>query len=208
MKDALDILGNIPVTKETIASLYPDISGTNQKVASLEHSGKLLRLKRGLYIVNPVWSGKRISEELVANHLYTPSYVSMLTALSWYGLIPERVYLIQSMTLKHSRVFENALGRFSYTSVSRDYFPIGIRKVETKEASFLIASPEKALCDLICSTSGVNLRYQKEAQAYLEEDMRFDMDEFSQFDTDILRQCANVGKKKQTIETIIKLLER
>jgi predicted transcriptional regulator of viral defense system len=96
MKDALDILGNIPVTKETIASLYPDISGTNQKVASLEHSGKLLRLKRGLYIVNPVWSGKRISEELVANHLYTPSYVSMLTALSWYGLIPERVYLIQA----------------------------------------------------------------------------------------------------------------
>ena len=208
MKDALDILGNIPVTKETIASLYPDISGTNQKVASLEHSGKLLRLKRGLYIINPVWSGKRISEELVANHLYTPSYVSMLTALSWYGLIPERVYLIQSMTLKHSRVFENALGRFSYTSVSRDYFPIGIRKVETKEASFLIASPEKALCDLICSTPGVNLRYQKEAQAYLEEDMRFDMDEFSQFDTDILRQCANVGKKKQTIETIIKLLGR
>ena len=208
MKDVLDILGNVPVTKETIASLYPDVSGANQKVSSLEHSGKLLRLKRGLYIVNPAWSGKRISNELVANHLYTPSYVSMLTALRWYGLIPERVYLIQSMTLKHSRVFENALGRFSYISVSRDYFSIGIRQEETEEASFLIASPEKALCDFVCATPGITLRYQKEAQAFLEEDMRFDMDLFSNFNTDILRQCAAVGKKKQTVETIIKLLER
>ena len=208
MKDVLDILGNVPATKETVASLYPGVSGSNQKVASMERGGKLLRLKRGLYIVNPAMSGKPISLELIANHLYSPSYVSMLTALSWYGLIPERVYLIQSMTLKHSRVFENAFGRFSYINVSRDYFPIGIRHVEAEVASFLIASPEKALCDYICSTPGINLRYQKEAEAFLEEDMRFDMDLFSQFNADILRQCADVGKKKQTIETIIKLLGR
>ena len=208
VKDVLDILGNVPVSKETIASLYPGVSGSNQKVSALEHSGKLLRLKRGLYIVNPAWSGKRVSYALVANHLYSPSYVSMHAALSWYGLIPERVYLVHSMTLKHSRLFKNELGWFSYINVSRDYFPIGIRQVETEDASFLIASPEKALCDLICSTSGVNLRYKKEAQAFLEEDMRIDMDDFSQFDIGILQQCANVGKKKQSIETIIKLLRK
>ncbi len=206
MKDVLDILGNLPITKDTIASLYPGVSGSNQKVASLEHSGKLLRLKRGLYIVNPAWSGKRICNELVANHLYSPSYVSMHTALRWYGLIPEHVYLVQSMTLKHSRVFENALGRFSYIGVDRDYFPIGLRQEEAEGTNFIIASPEKALCDLICATPGVNLRYQKEAQAFLEEDMRFDMDAFSQFNASILHQCADAGKKAQTIRTIIKLL--
>lgn len=206
MKDVLDILGNIPVTKGTIASLYPDVAGSNQKVSSLERSGKLLRLKRGLYIVNPEWSGKSVSNELVANHLYTPSYVSMHTALRWYGLIPERVHLIQSMTIKHSRMFENALGRFSYTCVGRDYFPIGLRQGETEGATFIIASPEKALCDLICSTSGVFLRYQKQALAFLEEDLRFDMDALSQFDAGILQQCADAGKKTQSIETIIKLL--
>ena len=206
MKDVLDILGNVPVTKETIASLYPDISGTSQKVSSLEHSGKLLRLKRGLYVVNPAWSGRRISSELVANHLYSPSYVSMHTALRWYGLIPEQVYLVQSMTLKHSRVFENALGRFSYIGVDREYFPVGLRQEETEGTTFVIASPEKALCDLIRYTSGVNLRYQKEAQAFLEEDLRLDMDAFGQFNADIFRQCADVGKKTQSIETLIKLL--
>ena len=208
MKDVLDIVGNVPVTKETIASLYPDVSSSNQKVSSLEHSGKLLRLKRGLYIVNPAWSGRRISRELVANHMYSPSYVSMHTALRWYGLIPERVYLVQSMTLKHSRVFENSLGTFSYIGVDRDYFPIGLRQEETEGTSFIMASPEKALCDLVCYTSGINLRYQKEAQAFLEEDLRLDIDAFRRFNANILRQCADAGKKTQSIETLLKLLER
>ncbi|MBQ9475309.1 MAG: hypothetical protein IJU69_03535 [Bacteroidales bacterium] len=206
MKDVLDILGNIPVSKETIATLYPAVSASNQKVSSLEHSGKLLRLKRGLYIVNPACSGRRISIELVANHLYSPSYVSMHTALRLYGLIPEQVHLVQSMTLKHSREFENALGKFSYTGVGRDYFPIGLRQEETEGTTFIIASPEKALCDLICHTSGLNLRYQKEAKVFLEEDLRLDMDAFGQFNADIFRQCANAGKKAQSIDTIIKLL--
>ena len=103
-------------------------------------------------------------------------------------------------------MFENALGRFSYTCVGRDYFPIGLRQGETEGATFIIASPEKALCDLICSTSGVFLRYQKQALAFLEEDLRFDMDALSQFDAGILQQCADTGKKTQSIETIIKLL--
>jgi predicted transcriptional regulator of viral defense system len=197
VKDVLDILGNVPVTTAAIASLYPGLSGVNQKVSSLERSGKLLRLKRGLYIVNPDRSGKRVCEELVANHLYSPSYVSMHRALWWYGLIPERVYLIHSMTLKHSRVFENSLGRFTYTGVDRDYFSIGLRHEETEDGSFIIATPEKALCDLICYTPRVNLRYKKEAQVFLEEDMRFDMDDFSHFNVDILRQCAHPGNTRR-----------
>ena len=112
------------------------------------------------------------------------------------------------MTLKHSRVFENSIGRFSYIGVGRDYFPIGLRQEEAEGTSFIIASPEKALCDLICYTPGVNLRYQKEAQAFLEEDLRLDMDAFCQFNAKILHQCAEAGKKTQSIETIIKLLER
>ena len=53
MKNVLDILGSVPVTSATIASLYPEISGANQKVSALEQNGKIIRLKRGLYVVNP-----------------------------------------------------------------------------------------------------------------------------------------------------------
>ena len=181
MKDILDILGNVPVTKETVASLYPNLSGANQKVAALEHSGKLLRLKRGLYVVNPAWSGKRVSSYLVANHLYSPSYISMHSALRWYGLIPERV---------------------------RDYFAIGLRQEESDGSNFIVASPEKALCDLICYTPGINLRYIKEAQAFLEEYMRIDLDDIKDFNTDIIKQCAATGKKTMSLETIIKLIRQ
>lgn len=207
MKDILDTLGNVPVTKETIASLYPTISGVNQKVAALEHSGKIIRLKRGLYVVNPNWSEKRINLELVANHIYSPSYVSLQTALRTYGLIPERVARIQSMTLKHSRRFDNQLGIFDYTYVTRDYFPIGIRREQTPEGSFLIACPEKALCDLVISTAGVNLRYVSQARTFLEDDLRLNMDAFGNFDKNIFIQCAKAGKKSRSIETIVKLLE-
>ena len=206
VKDVLDILGSVPVTSATIASLYPEISGANQKVSALEQSGKIIRLKRGLYVVNPEWSGKRVSMELVANHLYSPSYVSMHTALRWYGLIPEHVFLTQSMSIKHSRRFENSLGKFDYIGVDRNWFSIGLRHEDLDEGSFIIACPEKALCDLICATPGVNLRYKKDAQRFLEEDLRLDMDAFRQFDVEILRQCSAMGKKTQSIETIIKLL--
>ena len=208
MKNVLDILGNIPVSTATIASLFPEVSGGSQKVSALERTGKLIRLKRGLYIMNPSWSGKRINMNLVANHLYTPSYVSMHYALRWYGLIPEQVFLVQSMSLKHTRKFENSLGTFVYTQVDRDYFHIGLRQEQTEDASFIIASPEKALCDLIASTAGLNLRYLGETQAFLEEDLRLDMDAFSSFDPEILRQCAAAGKKPRSIETIIKLLQQ
>ncbi len=208
MKNALYDFGNTPVTTSAIASLYPKISGVNQKVSALENVGNIIRLKRGLYVVNPDISGRRISTELVANHLYAPSYVSKLSALRWYGLIPERVAMTQSMTVKHSRRFVNTIGIFEYTGVKREYFHIGLRHIEADGTGFIIAGPEKALCDLIITTSGVNLRYRDEAVAYLEDNLRLDMEAFSAFDTAILKQCAQFGKKAGSIKTIIKLLER
>lgn len=208
MKNVLNILGNTPVSSSAIASLYPKISGCNQKVSALEDDGEIIRLKRGLYVVSPEVSGKRISIELAANHIYSPSYVSMLSALRWYGLIPERVVTIQSMTVKHSRDFVNQLGSFEYTFIERDVFPIGLRNETVEGASFIIASPEKALCDLIANTPGVNLRYLSEAQDYLQDDLRLDMDAIKDFDLDILRQYAGCGKKGSSIDTVIRFLER
>ena len=52
--------------------------------------------------------------------------------------------------------------------------------------AFLIASPEKALCDLIANSSQVNLRYMKDVETYLEQDIRMDMDEFNKMDKTIV----------------------
>ena len=89
----LNNIGNVPVTTSVIASLFPELKSPEKKVVWFEKQGYIIRLKRGLYVLNPELSGKMLSTELIANHLYAPSYISMSSALRYYGLIPEAVYM-------------------------------------------------------------------------------------------------------------------
>lgn len=208
MNRLLNAIGNVPITTSVIESLYPELRSPDKKVVWLEKQGYIIRLKRGLYVVNPEHTGKTLSSELIANHLYTPSYVSMSTALRYYGLIPEAVYVNQSMTVKHSRSFQTPIGNYDYKYISRDAFSVGVRSVNMGDYAFLIASPEKALCDLIANSSKVNLRYLKDVEIYLEQDIRMDMDEFYKFDASILGNYSKVGKKADSIATVLKFLRR
>lgn len=208
MNSPLEQLENIPVSAATLASLFPDVKAGNQKLRLLERDKQVIRLKRGLYVCSPNVTGISLSTELIANHLYTPSYVSMSSALRYHGLIPEEVYLMQSMTLKHSRNFNTPIGRYEYTHVSKDTFPIGLSNIRKAKHAFVIATPEKALCDLIANSSGVNLRYPKDAAVYLEEDIRMDMSDFKQMNPAIFKAYAKVGKKADSIRTLLKLLEQ
>lgn len=208
MKNPLIQFGNVPVDFAAVASLFPEIKCKHNKVSALEKKGDLIRLKQGLFVLHPNLTGQLLSTELVANYIYGPSYISLQYALRFYGLIPERVYTVTSMTTRHSRVFCNSLGRFEYVHVDEKAFPIGVRAVTMDNATFLIASPEKALCDLIANISHLNLRYRKEILVWLEEDIRFDMDELFHFDTNILKAYAKVGKKKNMINQIVKIIEQ
>lgn len=200
--------GNIPITSSIIESLYDDLKSTDKKVLRLEKQGYIIRLKRGLYVVNPKYSGVTLSSELIANHLYAPSYISMSSALRYYGLIPETVYTNQSMTIKHARKFPTPIGNFDYKYISKETFRIGVRSVRRDGYAFLIASPEKALCDLVANSTKVNLRYQKEVEIYLEEDIRMDMDEFNKLDPSIFEEYIKVGKKADSIKTILNFLRK
>ena len=204
----LEHIGNIPVSTQTVASLFPALEAGNQKVRNLEAAGKIIRLKKGLYVVDPKVSRVALSTEIIANHLYAPSYVSMQTALRYYGLIPEAVYTTQSMTLKHTRSFDTPLGRYEYKMISREAFPIGITSVNKKNYAFLMATPEKALCDLIANSSKVNLRYLKDVETYINEDIRMDMEDLVNMDVSILERYAQSGKKANSIETLIKYLKK
>ena len=208
MKSPLEQLGNIPVTAATLESLFPNIKGGNQKIRLLERDKQIIRLKRGLYVCSSEVTGVALSTELIANHLYTPSYVSMSSALRYYGLIPEEVFVMQSMTLKHSRDFDTPVGRFEYTRISKDAFSVGLTSIRKTEYAFVIATPEKALCDLVANSPGVNLRYPKDSALYLEEDIRMELSDFIQMDSAIFEAYAEVGKKADSIRTLLKLLKR
>ena len=85
---------------------------------------------------NPEITGKILSTEVIANHLYAPSYVSMSSALRYYGLIPETVYTKQSMTLKHSRDFEMCIRDRKY--VENIQKPLALKEKPNSEKRVVI----------------------------------------------------------------------
>ena len=98
--------------------------------------------------------------------------------------------MTQSMTQKHSRSFDTPFGRFEYKNMSRESFSIGITSINMQSYAFLMATPEKALCDLIANSPKVNLRYLKDVENYLQEDIRMEMDDFRNMDISIFDICG------------------
>lgn len=119
----------------------------------LKKSGKILELKRGLYAFSEPWRKAVLHGPVVANLLYHPSYISGLWALSWYGIIPEKVVLTTSITTRPTRVFENSFGQFSYRTIKQELFS-GWNRITLSGAQVQIASPEKALADYLYLESG------------------------------------------------------
>lgn len=132
-----------------IAAFFPEVKKENISVylSRWEKSGKLARLRKGVYEL--IYPDKRVIPDLyIANKLYFPSYVSMETALSRYGLIPEIAMECVSLTAKTSRKFTNEYGSFVYHSVQPEAFN-GYRTEDHGGFEILIAVPEKALVDYL-----------------------------------------------------------
>jgi len=110
-------------------------------------SGKLMRIRRGVYeLIYP--RRHSVPDLFIANKLYSPSYISMETALSRYGLIPEVAMECISITVKTSRMFKNEYGSFVYHSVQPEAFT-GYRTENNNGFEVLIAEPEKAVVDYL-----------------------------------------------------------
>mgnify|MGYP003412138730 FL=1 len=200
-------IGNIPFDINVLSSLFPGCRHITEKARALVDSGKIIRLKKGLYIASEQESGKPFNRFLISNHIYGPSYVSQSSALRHYGLIPERVHAVQAVTTKHSRDFETSIGFFRYTGCSDEYFHIGLKIMFERGVNFLIASSEKALCDLINFSKGVSLRFVKDVRTFLEDDIRFDTDALADLDIEIIRRCAQHSRRQNSIENLIKYIQ-
>jgi hypothetical protein len=145
------------------------------KITALLGQGVLIRIKKGIYVFGDHHRRHPFSREILANMIYGPSCVSLETALHYYGLIPERVEAMTSVTDGRSRRFFTPVGLFIYHSVPMKAYHIGIDQVELESGrSFLIATPEKALADKIQADRGAAILSQKEMRIYLLDNLRID----------------------------------
>ncbi len=200
-------LGGVPVTHGTLLSLLKEYSSPNDKILRLIAEGWLIPIKRGLYAVAPERTAVPISMPLVANLLYGPSYVSLDYALHYYGLIPERVVEVTSMTTRRGKMYDLSIGRFAYTHSPQSLYPVGIERIANADKScFLMASPEKALCDKLLFTRKLNIVSAKGLAELLFDDLRIDEEFLARFDEKVIEGCMQSGLKVKMLQALLRLV--
>lgn len=143
------------------------------KVTHLLKQGVIQRVKKGIYVKGPDYGDVPYSPELLSNLIYGPSYVSLEWALQYYGFIPEQVHMITAVTLGSSKRFQTPVGYFTYHHVPTSGYNQGYERISIDDKrSFLMATPEKALVDLIKRSHGVQIRKLADLEAFLLEDLR------------------------------------
>jgi len=136
----------ICISKSRIESEFENFNFNN--ISRWINKNLLIRLRNGLYAF-PEYLEESNIRYYLANRIYRPSYVSLQSALSYYGLIPEAVIQIKSITSLKTNAFENRFGIFTYNTIKPDYFFGYQQKALNSDFTFLIAEPEKAILDLL-----------------------------------------------------------
>jgi predicted transcriptional regulator of viral defense system len=196
----LKLVGNEPIFE----SSFLLAGNVNPKLIRIQLSrwaktGKIYQLRRGLYSIAPPYQKRQPHPFLVANHLQKASYVSLQSALSFYGLIPEVVNITTSVSTGRPERLETPLGTYEFRHIKTELL-FGYQMIELGEQSALLATPEKALLDLIYLQPGGN------SMAYLKE-LRLQNTE--KLDKDLLRKQSekfNTPKLQNAVKGILQLM--
>jgi len=188
--------------------LGPYVSNVNAKISYMVKKGELIRLKKGVYAFGEEYRSAPIDMISIANILYAPSYVSFEYALSYYGLIPERVYEVTSATMRMKKEFDTPIGRFTYRSVPIKAYAMGVDWIyDDINGGKLIATAEKALCDKIRSDRGIGRLSQSKLETYLAYDLRIDMDLLYALDAGLISAIA-AAYRSSNLQNLAKLINK
>ena len=161
------------------------------KISDLLEKGVIVRVKKGLYVFSEAYRRRPVTREILANLIYGPSYISLEYALHYHGLIPERAETLTSVACGRSRAFHTPIGTFSYRRIPDRSFQTGMDRVELDNGrSFLIATPEKALADMVVGDHGAGIQTQTELRDYLLDSLRIDPAGLQELDPERLLDIA------------------
>ena len=162
---------------------------------------KIVQLRRGLYTLAPPYQTERPHSYVIANHLVQGSYISLHIALSHYDLIPEHVAVVTSVTTNRPSSWQNPYGHFSYQHIQPAlFFGFVYRQVTQTQWAFM-ATPEKALLDLIYLTP------HADSAAYLYALRLQNLDQLNTQRLTTYVERANKPKLKRALTHILALVE-
>lgn len=197
---------NIVDYQQVVSMLY-GYAKPRDRIGVLLEKGDLVRVRKGLYVLGERYRRSPVVREQLANRVYGPSYVSLDYALSHYGLIPERVEEVTSVTLGKARRFETPFGRFTYRPLPVSRYQPGIVLGGSAPTRFLIASPEKALIDKVWCDKRFKPARQADYAAYLIDDLRMEPSRLAELDQAMLAEIsAAFGSRRITM--LVRALRR
>lgn len=190
------------VTTSMLKEKYKDYANSLDKIKREVKNENIVRLNRGLYETN-----SNANPMFLASAIHSPSYLSFEFALSYYGLIPERVVAITSASLlnRKNKTYINKFGRFEYSDIPPEAFSEGLTYIQEGEYIVKIASKEKALCDSLYKRRVVHNINDLKVLLFL--DKRIDEDEFNEMDFKELLRLARLYKRTN-LELLAKLIRK
>lgn len=153
--ELLETVGELPVFRASLLLAGDrDPADLRRQLARWNASGKVVQLRRGVYVLAAPWRRVEPHPFLLANELQRPSYVSLESALAYHGLIPEAVPVTTSVTTGRPGTLDTPLGRFRYRHLRPETF-FGYRRVAVfRDQEARVAEAGKALLDLAYLTAG------------------------------------------------------
>lgn len=190
-----------------LMSCLGSYASPRNKIGQLIRQGIILRIRKGLYVLGPNYRHGALSMELIANQIYGPSYVSLEWALSFYGLIPEAVHQVSSVTFKRNKNYATSVGHFSYSHCHPKAYTTGLifHRIGPWQTA-LMATREKAVCDQLVLRRG-KVVSDKELEEILFEDFRFEEDDLQTFDLELLKSIHQAYPHSATAR-FLKLIKR
>jgi len=182
----------------TIMDEMKGYASPRARLTRMLKSGTIIQVRRGLFVDNV-----NVSRRILAPIIYGPSYLSFQYALHHFGLIPERVNIVTSATYNKNKdkMYHTPLGDFKYYYLPCKVYPYGIMKEEEDGFPYLLASPEKALCDTLYKTSGINTI--DDLELLLFDDWRMEREELLKLDSGFISFIAPLYHRRPLV-----LLER
>lgn len=165
------------VTTSMLLAALAEYENPQKKIHDLNKKGLIKPVKQGVYLISGDVGLRPYSKEILANLIYGPSYISLETALSFYGFIPERVTSTTSICLGRGKSFSTSVGEFKYHHIKDSLYPLGVALKEAAKGAYCqYATPEKALLDfLYLKETKDAFGNQKDYFKFIIDSYRFDL---------------------------------
>lgn len=177
----------------TLMHELKDYASPKARLTRMIRSGEVIQVRRGIFLPGDETD---YSVKSLAGVIYGPSYISFEYALGYYNLIPEKVEAVTSATYNKNknRTFHTPIGSFYYYYLPPSVYPYEITRREENGQPFLIAAPEKALCDTLYKTRGITT--MQDLSSFLVDDRRMEPEDLAALHVEKVAFLAPLYRKK------------